>query len=59
VDATRKFVELTDEDARDEGFTSRDELIQDLRHYYPHANERDPITVIYFELISDTLSLFG
>lgn len=42
-----------------EGFTSRAELIHDLRQYYPHANDSDPITVIYFEPISNTLSLFG
>lgn len=59
VDASRKFAELTDEDARDEGFTSRDELIRDLRQYYPHASDTDPITVIYFEPISQVLSLFG
>jgi hypothetical protein len=59
VDATRTLKELTDTDARDEGFSSREELLRDLRQYYPRATDSDPITVIYFEPLADTPSLFG
>ncbi len=58
VDATRRLKELTDTDARDEGFSTREELLRDLRQYYPRATDNDQITVIYFEPITDTPSLF-
>src|SRR5271155_1962286 len=51
VDASRSFKEISLQDALDEGFASREELIRDLRQYYPRAGDDDPITVIYFEQI--------
>lgn len=58
VDTSRRFGELTDQDARDEGFSTREELIRDLRHFYPRARDEDPVTVIYFEELGRPPSLF-
>ena len=58
VDTARRFKDLTDQDALDEGFGSREELVRDLRQYYPRAAEDDPITVIYIEPLNRTPSLF-
>ncbi len=58
VDTSRRFGELTDQDARDEGFSAREELIRDLRHYYPRARDEDLVTVIYFEELGSSPSLF-
>lgn len=58
VDNARCFKEISPQDAFDEGFDSREELIQDLRQYYPHTRDTDPITVIYFEPIGITPTLF-
>ena len=58
IDNTRTFEQLTDQDAHDEGFSTRDELISDLRKYYPRARPTDPVTVIRFELAQQAPSLF-
>lgn len=58
VDTSRTFREISLPDALDEGLGSREELIQDLRQYYPHAADGDPTTVIYFEQIGATPTLF-
>jgi hypothetical protein len=58
VDNSRTLEQLTDEDAREEGFSTREELISDLHKYYPRAKSTDPVTVIRFELVSQTPSLF-
>ncbi len=58
VDTTRTLKDISDEDARDEGFTTRQELLLDLRRYYPRASATDPITIIYFELARNQESLF-
>jgi len=58
VDNDRCLKELTDQDARDEGFHTREELMQDLRRYYPWAKDNDPVTVIYFELLDPQIPLF-
>jgi hypothetical protein len=49
IDTSRSLGELTDDDARAEGFTNREELLKDLGKYYPRAVPSDPVTVIYFE----------
>ncbi len=51
VDCARCLGDLTDQDAQDEGFRTREELLQDLKKYYPQAKSNDPITVIYFEAL--------
>ena len=59
IDNRRTFEQLTDKDAHDEGFSTRDELMSDLRRYYPRAKPSDPVTVIRFELAEQARSLFG
>ncbi len=49
VDNNRRFGDLGDEDARNEGFGNRQELVADLRRFYPRAADEDPVTIIYFE----------
>ena len=58
VDNRRTFGQLTDDDAKAEGFATRDELISDLRKYYPRASSSDQVTVIYFEPLTAEPSLF-
>lgn len=49
IDTTRRLKDLTDQDARDEGFETRQQLLDDLKRFYPWAGPEQPITVIYFE----------
>jgi hypothetical protein len=49
VDTSRNLSQLTDDDARAEGFETREQLLDDLSKYYPRAAPSDPVTVIYFE----------
>ena len=58
IDSNRRFRELTDQDARDEGFSTREELMKDLKHYYPRARDEHPVTLIYFEKLEESPSLF-
>ena len=51
VDTSRTFVQLNDQDARDEGFGSRAELVADLKQYYRTIDDQQPITVIYFNRV--------
>ncbi len=51
IDNDRCFRDLNDQDAQDEGFQTREELLQDLKQYYPQARGEDQITVIYFQLL--------
>jgi hypothetical protein len=54
----KRFGDLSEEEAHDEGFGTRDELITDLKKYYPRALETDPVTIIYFEPLDSAPSLF-
>jgi hypothetical protein len=58
VDNGKCFGGLTDREAQAEGFSSADELIADLRKYYPLAIATDPVTIIYFSLPESQSSLF-
>ena len=58
VDNDLQLQDLTDQHAHDEGFKDRAELLEDLRKYYPKAEPEDRVTVIYFELLDQNLSLF-
>jgi hypothetical protein len=58
IDNARCFKDISLQDAADEGFASKEELIRDLRQYYPRTQDADPITVIYFEPIGITPTLF-
>ncbi|AEH25519.1 ASCH domain-containing protein [Pyrococcus yayanosii] len=48
---TKPVAELTDEDARKDGFSSREELIQALREHYKFVRPDSPATIIEFELV--------
>jgi hypothetical protein len=58
IDSSRRFSDLTDQDAIDEGFRNKEELWKDLRQYYPRATDNDPVTVIHFQRLDDIPSLF-
>jgi len=47
----KRVGELTDEDARLDGFNSRDELIRELRRVYGELSEEDWVTIIEFEVV--------
>jgi hypothetical protein len=59
VEHGKCFRDLGENEARDEGFDTCAELITDLKKYYPRADASDPVTIIYFEPLNSTLSLFG
>lgn len=58
IDNQKRFGQLDDHEAQAEGFTTREELIKDLRKYYPKASDEDVVTVIYFERASVPKMLF-
>ena len=43
--------ELTDEDARLDGFSSREELIKALKEHYRHVTDNSPAHVVVFHLV--------
>ncbi|MEM1674959.1 MAG: ASCH domain-containing protein [Desulfurococcaceae archaeon] len=47
----KKVCELTDSDALNDGFKSREELIRELKETYPGITNDDWITIIEFKLI--------
>ncbi len=47
----KKVGELTDEDARLDGFNSREKLIRELRRVYGELSEEDWVTIIEFEVV--------
>lgn len=52
VEAARRFGDLTDDDARDEGLSGLDSLRLDLRRFYGEIEAQQPVTVIHFRLAS-------
>lgn len=58
VDTQKRFGELDEHEARAEGFNTREELVNDLRKYYPKATDENLVTIIYFEPISVSGVLF-
>ncbi|BEP16973.1 ASCH domain-containing protein [Pyrofollis japonicus] len=55
--AYKKVRDLTDEDARKDGFSNLNELLDALRKAYGEINPDDIVTVIEFEVIQDLSSL--
>lgn len=53
----KRVSELTDEDAVKDGFGSREELLEALRHMYGEFRDNDYVTIIEFEVIQDLSSL--
>ncbi|AFK22237.1 ASCH domain-containing protein [Pyrococcus sp. ST04] len=47
---TKTVSELTDEDARKDGFRNRDELIEALREHYKFVKPNSPATIVEFEM---------
>ncbi len=48
---TKRVRELTDRDARLDGFENREELIKALREHYPNLRDDDLVTIIEFEWV--------
>ena len=47
----KRVKELSDEDARRDGFSSRDELIKALKRIYGNINEEEFVTVVHFTVV--------
>jgi len=47
----RKLIDLTEEDARRDGFSSLRELLKALKQHYPNIKRDTPLTVIEFEWV--------
>ncbi len=47
----KKIGELSDEDARLDGFSNKEELLAELRKVYGHLKDEDIVSIIEFELI--------
>ncbi len=47
----KRVRELTDDDARKDGFRSKDELLRELRHVYGRVRPDDLVTIIEFEVL--------
>jgi len=58
VDNSKRFIDLSDAEAIEEGFRDKAELLADLRRFYPRIADEESVTVIYFERIEVTRSLF-
>jgi len=53
----KRVYELTDEDAKKDGFKNKDELLEALRRMYGDFSENDYVTIIEFEVVQDLSSL--
>jgi len=47
----KRVSELSDEDARLDGFENREELVRKLRQIYGEIGETEFVTVVHFELV--------
>jgi|Deesub1362B_J571_1020462.scaffolds.fasta_scaffold05745_3 hypothetical protein len=47
----KRIAELTDEDARRDGFASREELLRVLRRIYGKLSESEFVTIVHFEVM--------
>ncbi|WP_457554764.1 ASCH domain-containing protein [Candidatus Pyrohabitans sp.] len=47
----KRLAELTELDARRDGFSSREELLRALRRIYGGVSEREQVTVVRFKLL--------
>jgi len=52
----KRVSELTDEDAKRDGFNSKDELIQALKKIYGEVKDSEFVTIVYFEVVESYLS---
>ena len=47
----KRVKELTDGDAKLDGFNTREELLRELKKYYPFLKENDYVTIIKFRIV--------
>ena len=47
----KRISELTERDAKLDGFSSKEELIRELRRIYGKIEERDLVSIIHFEIL--------
>lgn len=47
----KRVKELSNEDARRDGFSSRDDLIKALKRIYGNINEEEFVTVVHFTVV--------
>lgn len=47
----KRTSELNDEDARVDGFESKEELIRTLKRIYGEINDSDFVTIVHFEVL--------
>ena len=52
----KRVSELTDEDARRDGFNSKEELIQALKKIYGEIKDNEFVTIVHFEVVESYLS---
>ncbi|MCQ4153820.1 MAG: ASCH domain-containing protein [Archaeoglobi archaeon] len=48
----KRVSELSEEDAKTDGFESREELLRTLKRIYGEINESEFVTIVHFEVIS-------
>ena len=53
----KRVGELTDEDAKKDGFNSRDELIQALRRIYGDIKDSEFVTIVHFEVVESYINI--
>ncbi len=51
LDYTKTFADLTEEDARTDGFESLARLKSDLKIFYPDIAAEAPCTILYFRIL--------
>lgn len=51
VDNSRVYSELTDQDAIMDGLESKQKLDEDLKKFYGLIDQKQPMTVIYFQVL--------
>ena len=56
LDYNKTFSDLTDEDARKDGFTSADELRSKLKEFYPDISNDYPMTITHFKVEDKNVS---
>ena len=47
----KRISELTEKDARLDGFSTKEELIKELRRIYGKIEEKDLVSIIHFEIL--------
>ena len=55
----KKLTELTDEDARRDGFKNKEELVKVLKKHYPKIGDKTKLTMIEFEWIKRIEPIFS